>query len=101
MGFSIYITLNQGYSIKKAIIRGLEVITICVPPQLPAALNAGIQLAINRLEGKNISCIKPDKVNVGGIVNVCAFDKTGTLTESGLEVYGCKPAKEKGFAKRC
>jgi cation-transporting ATPase 13A3/4/5 len=97
---NIYITIHQGYSLKKAIIRGLEVITICVPPSLPAALGAGIQLAINRLDAQGISCIKPDKVNVGGIVNLCAFDKTGTLTESGLEIYGCKPSKDSGFGKR-
>lgn len=85
----------------QAVIRGLEVITICVPPALPTALSAGILLSINRLSLKQISCIKPDKVNVGGVVTICGFDKTGTLTESGLAVFGCKPVKDNGFGKRC
>ena len=80
-------------------LRALEVLTIIIPPALPTALAAGISLSISRLKEKNISCVKTDKVNVAGIINVCAFDKTGTLTELGLDVLGFRPRKNKGFGK--
>lgn len=63
-------------------------ITITVPPALPAAMTIGTVFAINRLKKKKIFCISPQRVNVSGRVNIMVFDKTGTLTEEGLEVYG-------------
>lgn len=66
--------------------RAVEVMTIVIPPTLPAALAAGIVLAIHRLKHKHIRCIRPKRVNVAAKVNVVAFDKTGTLTELGLDV---------------
>jgi cation-transporting ATPase 13A3/4/5 len=72
-----------------SLVNGLELITICVPPTLPTALGAGIHLAVERLEKQKILCVKPDKVNVAGKVNLSLFDKTGTLTELGLDVLGC------------
>ena len=38
-------------------------------------------------------------MNVASKVNVIAFDKTGTLTELGLDVYGCREMKGRGFDK--
>lgn len=45
-------------------------------------------------------CIKHDKVNVASRINVIGFDKTGTLTELGLQVLGCRPAKDLGFDRQ-
>lgn len=59
-------------------------ITIAVPPALPAAMTAGTVFAISRLKKKKIYCISPPRVNVSGRVNLMVFDKTGTLTEDGL-----------------
>lgn len=63
-------------------------LTITVPPALPAAMTAGTAFAISRLKKRKIYCISPPRVNVSGRVNLMVFDKTGTLTEDGLQVFG-------------
>jgi len=70
------------------IIRALDLITIVVPPALPATLTIGTNFALSRLKKSNIFCISPQRVNIGGKIDVVCFDKTGTLTEDGLDVLG-------------
>ncbi|KAJ7178426.1 hypothetical protein C8R43DRAFT_973384 [Mycena crocata] len=72
------------------VIRALDLITVVVPPALPATLSIGTSFAIGRLRRNGIFCISPSRVNVGGKVNVCCFDKTGTLTEDGLDILGVR-----------
>ena len=50
-------------------------ITIAVPPALPAALSAGLVYAQNRLKKVNIFCISPRSINICGSVNTVVFDK--------------------------
>ena len=68
----------------------MDLITIVVPPALPATLSIGTNFAINRLRNFGIFCISPNRVNVAGRVNVVCFDKTGTLTEDGLDILGVR-----------
>ena len=90
-----------------------DLITVCVPPALPAAMAAGIILAQRRLKLRNIFCISPRAINVSGkngkwysimkfpqffltalaagSINCVCFDKTGTLTEDGLDLWGVVP----------
>jgi cation-transporting ATPase 13A3/4/5 len=70
------------------LIRAFDLITIVVPPALPATLTIGTNFALSRLKKKNIFCISPQRVNIGGKLDVVCFDKTGTLTEDGLDVLG-------------
>lgn len=72
------------------LVRALDLITIVVPPALPATLTIGINFALSRLRRKSIFCISPQRVNVGGKLDVICFDKTGTLTEEGLDVLGVR-----------
>ncbi|KAF2086902.1 hypothetical protein K490DRAFT_57372 [Saccharata proteae CBS 121410] len=72
------------------VVRALDLITIVVPPALPATLTIGTNFALNRLKKKQIYCISPQRVNVGGKLDVICFDKTGTLTEEGLDVLGLR-----------
>lgn len=72
------------------LVRALDLITIVVPPALPATLTIGTNFALSRLRKKNIFCISPQRVNVGGKLDVVCFDKTGTLTEEGLDVLGVR-----------
>jgi cation-transporting ATPase 13A3/4/5 len=72
------------------IIRALDLITIVVPPALPATLAIGTSFAITRLKSKQIFCISPQRVNVGGKLDLMCFDKTGTLTEEGLDILGVR-----------
>jgi cation-transporting P-type ATPase 13A2 len=76
--------LNQGWDTADIVDRCLDLITITVPPALPAAMTAGTAFAISRLRKNKIYCISPQRVNVSGRVNMMVFDKTGTLTEDGL-----------------
>ena len=72
------------------LVRALDLITVVVPPALPATLSIGTSFAITRLRKSGIFCISPSRVNVAGKVNVCCFDKTGTLTEDGLDILGVR-----------
>ncbi len=76
------------------IVRALDLITIVVPPALPATLTIGTNFALSRLKGKQIFCISPQRVNVGGKLDIMCFDKTGTLTEDGLDVLGVRVVSE-------
>ncbi|TVY85195.1 putative cation-transporting ATPase [Lachnellula suecica] len=75
------------------IVRALDLITIVVPPALPATLTIGTNFALSRLRKKQIFCISPQRVNVGGKLDIVCFDKTGTLTEDGLDVLGVRVAQ--------
>lgn len=72
------------------VVRALDLITIVVPPALPATLTIGTNFALRRLRSKEIFCISPQRVNVGGKVDLMCFDKTGTLTEEGLDILGVR-----------
>lgn len=72
------------------VIRALDLITIVVPPALPATLTIGTNFALRRLKAKQIFCISPQRVNVGGKLDLMCFDKTGTLTEEGLDILGVR-----------
>lgn len=75
-------------------VRACDLITIIVPPALPATLTIGTNFAISRLKGKQIFCISPQRVNIGGKLDIVCFDKTGTLTEDGLDVLGVQVVEE-------
>jgi cation-transporting ATPase 13A2 len=77
-------------------LRALDLITVVVPPALPATLSIGTSFAIGRLRKAGVFCISPSRVNVGGKVNVICFDKTGTLTEEGLDVLGVRCLERSG-----
>lgn len=72
------------------VVRALDLITIVVPPALPATLTIGTNFALSRLRKKQIFCISPQRINVGGKLDIFCFDKTGTLTEDGLDVLGLR-----------
>jgi cation-transporting ATPase 13A2 len=80
--------LEQGWKTADIVDRCLNLITITVPPALPAAMTAGTAYALSRLKKSKIFCISPQRINVSGRVNMMVFDKTGTLTEDGLQVFG-------------
>ncbi|AMD18547.1 HBL355Cp [Eremothecium sinecaudum] len=80
--------VRLGVDTRTMVLRALDIITIVIPPALPASLTIGTGFALNRLKKKGIFCISPTRVNVGGKLDVMCFDKTGTLTEDGLDVFG-------------
>lgn len=103
------------------IVRSLDVVTIAVPPALPAAITTGTIYAQSRLKSRGIFCISPPRINVcgkvslfcfdkvragpslhagaaGGVLTSCLFSQTGTLTEEGLDVWGVMEAGPAGFS---
>lgn len=90
LGFSISCVrfIKIGLDKRTMLLRALDIITIVVPPALPATLTIGTNFALNRLKKKGIFCISPTRVNVCGKIDAMCFDKTGTLTEDGLDILG-------------
>ncbi|CAH7675289.1 hypothetical protein BY996DRAFT_4588238 [Phakopsora pachyrhizi] len=82
--------LQMGIDWSTILVRALDLITIVVPPALPATMSIGTSFSISRLRKCGIFCISPTRVNVGGKVSLVCFDKTGTLTEEGLDVLGVR-----------
>ncbi|XP_069096791.1 polyamine-transporting ATPase 13A2 isoform X1 [Pleurodeles waltl] len=95
--YSIVILIMNKVSVSQIVIRALDVITIIVPPALPAAMTVGTIYAQNRLKRHGIFCISPPRINVCGKVKLVCFDKTGTLTEEGLDVWGVVPLDQGCF----
>ncbi|EIW73562.1 hypothetical protein TREMEDRAFT_67419 [Tremella mesenterica DSM 1558] len=92
LGFAVSAVqfVRMGIHWHTILLRALDLITIVVPPALPATLTIGTTFAIERLRKSGIFCISPNRVNIGGKINVICFDKTGTLTEDGLDVLGVR-----------
>ena len=84
--FYLFYTRKAPWTV--AVLRILDLVTVVVPPSLPAAMTIGTVYSQARLIKKNIFCISPPRINVAGKIKVCCFDKTGTLTEDGLDFYG-------------
>eukprot|EP00116_Pleurobrachia_bachei_P000600 sb/3460862/ len=97
--YTAYISLKLGGSIGKTLRLGLDLVTVVVPPALPAALTIGVLYAVQRLKSYKIFCIEPQRINFCGKIQYICFDKTGTLTEDGLTVLSAIPSTEKGFSE--
>ena len=63
----------------------LDLFTTTVPPSLPTCLSIGITYSLSRLNDKGIFCIRRNRINMAGRVNILVFDKTGTLTENSMD----------------
>jgi hypothetical protein len=61
--------------IETILLRTLDIITIVVPPALPAAMTAGTVYSQNRLKKLGILCISPPRINICGKVKLVCFDK--------------------------
>uniref|UniRef100_A0A0N5AX84 Cation-transporting ATPase n=1 Tax=Syphacia muris TaxID=451379 RepID=A0A0N5AX84_9BILA len=92
--YTIAVMISRGASWKLCLVRSLDIITIVVPPALPAAMSVGMIAAKIRLRKKDVFCIAPSTINTCGAINVVCFDKTGTLTEDGLDFYCVRGLKE-------
>ncbi|KAM3727132.1 putative cation-transporting ATPase W08D2.5 [Dirofilaria immitis] len=89
--YTIVTMILRGTNVRKVIVRALDIITVVVPPALPAAMSVGILASQMRLHRKDVYCISPSTINTCGAINVVCFDKTGTLTEDGLDLHSVCP----------
>ncbi|XP_063410293.1 polyamine-transporting ATPase 13A3-like isoform X2 [Mytilus trossulus] len=97
--YTIVLMVQAGEHPSDIIIRALDLITIAVPPALPAALTIGIVFAQYRLKKQLVYCISPRSINVSGSINAFCFDKTGTLTEDGLDMHSVVPVENDNLDK--
>nr|KAF6477152.1 ATPase 13A4 [Molossus molossus] len=97
MIYTLCVYVLSGEAPEEVVKKALDVITIAVPPALPAALTTGIIYAQRRLKKRGIFCISPQRINVCGQLNLVCFDKTGTLTREGLDLWGVVPCGKNGF----
>lgn len=88
MCYCVYIYVARGTEVSMIVLHCLDIITIVVPPALPAAMTIGSFYAQGRLRKSSIFCISPQRINVCGKIKLVCFDKTGTLTEDGLDMFG-------------
>ncbi len=77
----------MGVEIRFILQRALDLITVILPPALPATLSVGVSAAVQRLKKERILCISTSKINVASKIDRICFDKTGTLTEEGLRLF--------------
>ena len=89
--WSVAAFIKYGVDLRDIILNACDVVTIAVPPALPAAMTIGTEFAIERLKAAKIFCIAPSCVNMCGQLDIVCFDKTGTLTEDGVDVMGLLP----------
>ncbi|XP_048250057.1 polyamine-transporting ATPase 13A3-like isoform X2 [Haliotis rufescens] len=95
--YTLILMVRNGDTVSDIIIRTLDLLTITVPPALPAALSVGIVFAQQRLKKAGIFCISPRGINICGTINVVCFDKTGTLTEDGMKMMAVAPSPKGVF----
>lgn len=62
------------------VIRSLDIVTITVPPALPAAITTGTIFAQSRLKKKGVFCISPPRINVSSKVSAFCFDKVKSIS---------------------
>lgn len=89
--FGVIVMVRLRYDWGYIMTRALDLITVVVPPALPATMSVGAIFALGRLKSRDIFCISPGRINVCAKVGLMCFDKTGTLTEEGLDVLGVVP----------
>ena len=63
---TIPLQINLGVPPEIYVDRALDLITVTIPPALPAAMSCGVVFAINRLKKKQIFCISPPRINMAG-----------------------------------
>nr|XP_060635789.1 polyamine-transporting ATPase 13A3-like [Anolis sagrei ordinatus] len=97
MLYSVIRSVQQAEPVGRIILESLDILTITVPPALPAAMTAGVVYAQRRLRRERIFSISPQRINICGQLNLMCFDKTGTLTEDGLDFWGFVQAQDGRF----
>ncbi|KAM7098535.1 polyamine-transporting ATPase 13A2 isoform 3-T3 [Molossus nigricans] len=73
--YSIFILHRNRVPVDEIVIRALDLVTVVVPPALPAAMTVCTLYAQGRLRSQGIFCIHPLRINLGGKLQLLCFDK--------------------------
>ncbi|XP_063965726.1 polyamine-transporting ATPase 13A3-like isoform X1 [Lytechinus pictus] len=95
--YSVVILALKGAKASDIVYKALDIITVAVPPSLPAAMTVGTVYAQQRLKKGKVFCISPQRINICGKLKLVCFDKTGTLTEDSLDLWGVVPLLDRTF----
>lgn len=96
---SMYQMITLGLPTEEILLKCFDLITITVPPSLPATMTIGTAFALKRLSSHQIICISSNRINVAGKVDLVCFDKTGTLTEEGVKLLGVQGKNDSGMQR--
>ncbi|GAB1289161.1 Polyamine-transporting ATPase 13A2 [Apodemus speciosus] len=91
--YSIIILYLNRVPVREIVIRALDLVTVVVPPALPAAMTVCTLYAQSRLRTRGIFCIHPLRINLGGKLRLVCFDKDRHPHGDGLDVMGVVPLK--------
>lgn len=69
--------------VNEIVVRALDLVTVVVPPALPAAMTVCTLYAQSRLQSQGIFCIHPLRINLGGKLRLVCFDKVGAVGGAG------------------
>ncbi|XP_076421687.1 polyamine-transporting ATPase 13A2 isoform X10 [Peromyscus maniculatus bairdii] len=73
--YSIFLLCRNRVPVNEIVIRALDLVTVVVPPALPAAMTVCTLYAQSRLRTQGIFCIHPLRINLGGKLRLVCFDK--------------------------
>lgn len=73
--YTVVTKVLRGVRTEDLILEAFDLITIVVPPALPAAMTVGRLYAQMRLKKKQIYCISPRTITVAGSIDCVCFDK--------------------------
>ncbi|XP_049881693.1 polyamine-transporting ATPase 13A3-like isoform X2 [Pectinophora gossypiella] len=91
LGYTVALKAYRHLTPGDIALKALDIITIVIPPALPAAMTVGRLYCVSRLRAARVTCLNTRAVNVSGSIDCFCFDKTGTLTEDGLDMWGVVP----------
>lgn len=83
----IIVKAMRGVPVRDIALEALDLITIVVPPALPAAMTVGRMYAQARLKQNHIYCISPRTINVSGSINCVCFDKVSQFGDHYCYVF--------------
>ncbi len=67
--YTVVLKVKRNDPIGDVLVKALDLITIVVPPELPAALTIALIFVDNRLRKNKIYCISPRSINISGCIS--------------------------------
>lgn len=85
--YTVITKVLRGVPANDLVLEALDLITIVIPPALPAAMTVGRFYAQIRLQKNKIFCISPRSINVSGSIDCVCFDKVKHLATPAILAY--------------
>jgi magnesium-transporting ATPase (P-type) len=91
LGLSIWQLIRLDSEVSQIVLRGLDLITIVVPPALPLAMTVGANFAMQQLKKQHVFCISPPRINMAGKIKMVLHSLSFMLSHTiyGLSCHRC------------